>query len=171
MQNPDGAFAGRTAAGWQSVVLPYTGNLQAVAMLPPASQSSSAGCATPSAATLATLTAGPAQRVGVVLPKLNLSQTLPLTQTLAAMGLPLAGNYSGLGPADGTISTVVQKVVMKVDEKGTKAAAATGIGIATSIRVGEPDHHLQPARSSCCSRTRATHTPLFLARVANPTQS
>jgi serpin B len=170
MQNTEGAFAGRTAAGWQSVVLPYTGNLQAVAMLPPATQTSTAACATPSAPTLASLTSGPSQRVGVVLPKLSLSQTLPLTSTLAAMGLPLSGNYSGLGPADGTISTVVQKVVMKVDEKGTKAAAATGVGIATSIRVGGQTITFDRPFLLLLEDT-TTHTPLFLARVANPSQS
>ena len=66
---------------------------------------------------------------GVVLPKLDLSQTLPLTQTLAQLGLPLTGDYSGLGDRNNTINQVIQKVVMKVDENGTKAAAATGIAV------------------------------------------
>src|SRR6202044_2557850 len=108
MQNPDGSFAGRSAGGWQSVVLPYDGNLQAVALLPPAQGQ---GCATPSPATLTALTSGASQSVGVILPKLDLSQTLPLTEVLAKMGLPLNGDYSGLGAGDNEISQVVQKVV------------------------------------------------------------
>jgi serpin B len=168
MQNPDGEFAARTSGGWQSVVLPYVGNLQAVALLPPAQ--SGHGCSTPSPTSLSALTAGPSQSAEVVLPKLNLSQTLPLTGTLASMGLPLAGNYSGLGSNDNEISEVVQKVVMKVDQSGTKAAAATGIGIATLARVGGQTITFNRPFLLLLEDT-ATHTPLFLARVTDPTQS
>jgi serpin B len=171
MDNSEGSFAGRTAAGWQSVVLPYTGNLQAVALLPPAGATGpAADCATPSPATLNSLTSGPSQNDGVVLPKLNLSQTLPLTKTLAAMGLPLSGTYTGLGASDTQISEVVQKVMMKVDEKGTKAAAATGIGIGTSARIASQLVTFDRPFMLVLEDT-ATHTPLFVARVADPTQS
>ena len=140
MQNPEGSFASRSVDGWQSVVLPYQGGkLQAVAMLPPATAGSppaGPSCATPPLSTLSALTSGASTSVGVVLPKLDLSQTLPLTKTLADMGLPLSGDYTGLGQADSQISEVVQKVVMKVDKQGTKAAAATGIAMTTSLRIG-----------------------------------
>jgi serpin B len=170
MDNSEGSFAGRTSGGWQSVVLPYTGNLQAVALLPPAGATGAAAeCATPSPATLNALTSGPSQNDGVVLPKLNLSQTLPLTKTLAAMGLPLSGNYTGLGAADTQISEVVQKVVMKVDEKGTKAAAATGVGIASSARLASQLVTFDRPFMLVLEDT-ATHTPLFVTRVADPTQ-
>jgi serpin B len=168
MDNSEGSFSGRTSDGWQSVVLPYEGNLQAVAILPPAQ--GSAKCATPSPATLAALTTSAPAGVGVILPKLNLSQTLPLTQTLATMGLPLTGNYSGLGTQDNVISQVVQKVVMKVDQKGTKAAAATGIAVATLARVGGQVISFDRPFMLLLEDT-TTHTPLFLARVADPTQS
>jgi serpin B len=172
MQNPDGAFASRTADGWQSVVLPYVGNLQAVVLLPPASSagaSSASKCATPSATTLSALSAGTSQSVGVVLPKLNLSQTLPLTNVLSKLGLPLTGDYSGLGAGDSQISEVVQKVVMKVDEKGTKAAAATGVAVGTlAVRVVQTVTFDRPFL--LLLEDTKTHTPLFVARVADPTQ-
>jgi serpin B len=171
MNNTDGSYASRAANGWQSVVLPYIGNLQAVALLPPAGGSGAAAqCQTPSASTLGALTSGASQRVGIVLPKLNLSQTLPLTSTLAAMGLPLSGDYSGLGNGDSQISEVVQKVVMKVDQQGTEAAAATGIGIATSARLASQVVTFNRPFLLLLEDT-TTHTPLFLARVADPTQS
>jgi serine protease inhibitor len=107
----------------------------------------------------------------VVLPKLNLAQTLPLTQTLAAMGLPLTGDYSGLGAGDNQISQVVQKVVMKVDEAGTKAAAATGIGVTTLARVPSGKTVTFDRAFLLMLEDTATHTPLFLARVADPTSS
>jgi len=172
MQNTDGSFASRRSDGWTSVVMPYVGGkLQAVAILPPganAGPTTAPQCATPSPATLAALTAGASRSVGVVLPKLDLSQTLPLTETLASMGLPLSGNYTGLGATDSQISTVVQKVVMKVDEQGTKAAAATGIGIASSARL--PSQVVSFDRPFLLVlEDTATHTPLFVARVADPT--
>jgi serpin B len=168
MDNDDATFAGRTASGWQSAVLPYVGGtLQAVAILPP---TSATACATPSAATLSSLTGGKSSGVAVVLPKLNLSQTLPLTQVLASMGLPLTGDYSGLGGNENHITEVVQKVVMKVDENGTKAAAATGVGVTTSARTEPPPTITFNRPFLLVLEDAATHTPLFVARVANPTQ-
>jgi serpin B len=165
MNNSEASLATRSASGWQSVVLPYDGGkLEAVAMLPPPTSS---GCAAPTAAVLSALTAGPSTGDGVVLPKLDLSQTLPLTKTLAGMGLPLQGDYSGLGAADNEISEVVQKVVMKVDKQGTKAAAATGIGITTSARVANQVVTFDRPFLLLLEDT-ATHTPLFLAHVADP---
>jgi serpin B len=172
MHNPDGSFPSRSGAGWRSVVLPYQGGkLEAVAMLPPTSSTSAAGgssCLTPEPSTLSALTSGPPQSVNVVLPKLDLSQTLPLTQTLGGLGLPMTGDYSGLGSADSQISQVVQKVVMKVDKQGTKAAAATGVAITDSLRVGGQTVTFDRPFLLLLEDT-ATHTPLFLARVADPT--
>jgi serpin B len=172
MDNSQGSFASRTSAGWQSVVLPYTGNLQAVAILPPrvGGGSAASGCSTPSAGTLAGLTKGPSRSVGVVLPKVDLSQTLPLTKVLARMGLPLAGDFTGLGGPDSQITEILQKAVMKVDENGTKAAAATGGVLASSARVAT-DVVTFDRPFLLLLEDAGTHTPLFLARVADPTQN
>lgn len=175
MDHSAAGFASRSVAGWQSVVLPYRGGqLQAVALLPPAdgmpAAGTSAACAVPSTGTLRALTAGPSTDAGVVLPRLDLSQTLSLTEPLGDLGLPLSGDYSGLGDPDGTISEVVQKIVMKVDKSGTTAAAATGVAIATSARVGGPVVTFDRPFLLLLQDT-ATHTPLFLTRVADPTSS
>jgi serpin B len=171
MQNPVGTFASRSSGGWQSAVLPYAGGkLQAVAMLPPSTASGDSACATPTPAALTALTSGPSAPAAVELPKLDLAQTLPLTKTLAAMGLPLVGDYTGLGASDDEISTVVQKVVMKVDRQGTKAAAATGVGVTTLALVGGQTVRFDRPFLLLLEDT-ATHTPLFLARVADPTTS
>jgi serpin B len=172
MQNPDARFAGRAVDGWRSVVLPYRGSLQAVALLPPArsARSSAAGCATPSADQLAALTRGRSTPTAVALPKLNLSTSHQLAPTLAAMGLPLQGDYSGLGAGDSTISQVVQKVVMKVDLAGTRAAAATGVAIGTALRVGGTTITFDRPFLFMVEDVH-TGTPLFLARVTDPTVS
>jgi serpin B len=173
MSNRDGRFAGRSVDGWQSVVLPYVGGLQAVAILPPPLTSPSGSttqCATPSASTMTGLTAGTSRPVSVVMPKLDLTQTLPLTSVLAKMGLPLSGDYSGLGAGDSQISQVVQKVVMKVDQKGTVAAAATGVAITAMAMVPVNPVLTFDRPYFLLLEDTATHTPLFLAHVADPAQ-
>jgi serpin B len=101
-----------------------------------------------------------------VLPKLN----LPLTNVLAKLGLPLEGDFSGLGKGDDQITEVVQKVVMKVDQQGTKAAAATGIGVTTLALRAQPKTITFDRPFLLLVEDTATHTPLFLTRVADPTQ-
>jgi serpin B len=176
MSNDDARFASRTDDGWQSVVLPYQGGtLQALALLPPASDDgNSAGasnpCPTPTPAVMTALTSGQSVGAGVVLPKLDLTQTLPLTRTLADLGLPLTGDYSGLGHGNDTVNQVIQKVVMKVDRNGTKAAAATGVAVGTSAVMGGPTITFNRPFLLVLQDTD-THTPLFVARVADPTAS
>jgi serpin B len=168
MSNDHGRYVSRANNGWQSVVLPYAGGrLQAVAILPPVS---AAGCATPDTATMSALTSGPSTTAQVVLPKLDLSQTLPLTTVLASMGLPINGDYTGLGKKDDQISQVVQKVVMQVDKAGTKAAAATGIAVTTLSATVEPPTVSFDRPFLLVLQDTATHTPLFVTRVANPKQ-
>ncbi len=155
----------RTAGGWQSITLPYTGGkLEAVVLLP--SSPTSSGCTAPTAEQVKALTSGAAGEATVDMPKLKLSQTSQLADDLAKLGLPLGGDYSGFGTS-GSISQVVQKTVLQVDEHGTKAAAATGIAVALSatapITVNRPYLLL--------IRDTATGTPLFLARISDPTAS
>jgi serpin B len=153
----------RDAGSWRSAVLPYAGGqLEAVVLLP---DDPAAACAIPSAAQLAALTTGKSALAPVDMPKLDLSQTSQLTSDLAALGLPLDGDYSGFG-TPGAISDVVQKTVLQVDEHGTKAAAATGVAIATSLSSGQ----LTADRPYLLLiRDTATGTPLFLARISDPT--
>jgi serpin B len=157
-------------AGWQSATLPYAGGrLAAVGLLPPAH---AANCAVPSQAQLTALTTtAPGQPAGVRLPRMHLSQTWAnLQTTLAAMGLPLTGDYSGLGPQDSQISQIVQRDTMTVDAKGTTAAAATGVAVGTAELAG-PSLVLNFNRPFLLLlEDTATHTPLFLAWVTNPSQ-
>lgn len=158
-------FPHRTAAGWDSVQLDYKGGaLSAFAVLPP---QGSACDATP--AVLKALTAGKAKdQVATALPKLKLTQTHQLLDPLLSLGLPKAG-YDGLG-SDLELSQVIQKVVVDVDEAGTKAAAATAVvAVATGAFSGPPPVLFDRPFLLLLQDT-ATGTPLFLVRVADPTQ-
>ncbi len=161
MNSAEDAGQIRQRDGWTSATLPYTGGqLEAVVMLPPNTKP----CAIPTAAQTTALTTGIAGAGSVEMPKLHLSQTSELTSVLEALGLPLSGDYSGFG-TPGSISQIVQKTVLQVDERGTKAAAATGGAIATSL-----GPHLTADRPYLMLiRDTATGTPLFLRRISDPT--
>lgn len=163
MNSQEGAAQIRRAGGWTAATLPYTGaQLQAVVLLPPGD--SSQDCAAPTPAQLKALTTGASISGPVSMPKLQLTQTSKLTDDLAALGLPLNGNYRGFGGA-GPISDVVQKTYLQVDEHGTKAAAATGIGM---LSAGMPGVQADRPYLLLIQDT-ATGTPLFLARINDPT--
>ena len=170
MTNTGPVASYRQVAGWQSATLPYAGGrLAAVGLLPPPH---AANCAVPSLAQWTALTASaPSQPAGVRLPRMQLSQTWAnLQTTLAAMGLPLNGDYSGLGAGDSQISQIVQRDTMTVNATGTTAAAATGVAVSTAEQAG-------PAVLVTFSRPfllvvedTATHTPLFLGWITDPSQ-
>jgi serpin B len=160
----------RQAGGWQSATLPYAGGgLAAVTLLPPARAGT---CAVPALSQWTALTAGTATRSAAVqLPRLHLSQTWDdLQSPLAAMGLPVNGDYTGLGPADSQISDVVQHDAMDVTPAGTTAAAATGVAVGTAIRAPAPLTLRFTRPFLLLLEDTATHTPLFLALITDPSQ-
>jgi serine protease inhibitor len=170
MDSTTPAASYRSAGGWQSATLTYAGSrLAAVAMLPPAD---AAGCAVPTTAQWAALTtAASAADAAVQLPRLHLQQTWgDLQDPLAAMGLPLNGDYSGLGAGDSQISQVVQDDVMDVTPAGTTAGAATGIAVGTAAPAGHVVTLTFNRPFLLVLEDTATHTPLFLARVSDPAQ-
>jgi serpin B len=159
----------RRADGWTSATLPYQGGeLQAVVLLPPTASSSTA-CAALTARQVSALTDGLSVAGQVDMPKLHLSQTSQLAGDLEHLGLSATG-YPGFGAAGSGISQVVQKTVLDVDENGTKAAAATGISIGVSARVPLNVVTVDRPYLLLIQDTK-THTPLFLARIGDPTTS
>ena len=98
-----------------------------------------------------------------------------LTKTLAAMGMAKAftpmADFSRMSSGDRLmISVVVHKAFVDVNEEGTEAAAATGVGIklaAAPIRQ-EPKVFNADHPFLVLIRDTATVTVLFLGRVANP---
>jgi serpin B len=155
----------RAAAGWRSVQLPYVGDkLTALVILPPA------GIDPCILATmeLDALTSGPTTAVDVQLPKLHFEQSHDLLGTLTMMGVPTAGDYSGLG--GGGVSAIVQKTYLDVDEHGTTAAAATGIAIAAAGRVSTAAPLVFDRPFLFLLTDNATQSPLFTAVVTDPSQ-
>jgi serpin B len=155
--------AARTANGWQSVELPYRdGTLVAVAVLPP---ENSDPC-TVDAAVLGALDDAAPGEVDVQLPRMTIEQTHQLLEPLEHLGLPAGGDYPALG-GELSLSRVVQKTFLEVDEEGTEAAAATGVATVTSARM--PQRIVSFDRPFLLILTDTqTRSPLFLAVVHDP---
>ena len=163
-----------SAGRWQAAQIAYSsGTLEAVVILPPAG---SPACTLPTAAQLTALTRVSTEQAldegggtSVALPQMHLDQTHDLLKTLGAMGLPINGDYSGLGGVH--IGRVVQKDVMTVDQLGTVAAAATGVEVEASASA-IPTHALSFDRPFLLLLEDVrTHTPLFLASIGDPSAS
>lgn len=150
-----------TVGGWLSVELPYVdGTLTAAAVLPPEGEDP---CGV-DLAVLDDLTGSTPTDVAVQLPRVRLEQTHDLLDLLAGLGLPVSGDYSGLGRPDLTVSAVVQKTFLDVDEAGTEAAAATGEAMAGAAP-GVPEVVVVDRPFLFVVTDTATSSPLFVTVV------
>jgi serpin B len=101
----------------------------------------------------------------VYLPKFTFSSEFSLLPTLREMGLTDANDFRGMSEGGGLfLSAVEHGGFISVDEKGTEAAAATGVGIALSLAGPGPvfraDHPFL-----FLIKHKATRSILFLGRL------
>ncbi len=112
--------------------------------------------------------------VMVYLPKFSINCGFMLNKTLTAMGMPDAfGDRADFSGMDGTrelsISAVIHKAFVEVNEEGTEAAAATAVvmlgrGLSMPPPVFRADHPFL-----FLIRENHTGSILFFGRVVNPT--
>ncbi len=109
------------------------------------------------------------------LPKFTFSTSYNLTQTLQQMGMTLAfstgADFSGIdGNKDLFISYVVHKAYVSVDETGTTAAGATGVGLQImAIGLSVPPVTFTVDRPFIFMIVEnTTNTVLFMGRVNDP---
>jgi serpin B len=115
------------------------------------------------------------RNVQVSLPKFRAESEFSLGKALSIMGMPIAftdkADFSGIAPKRGlAISEVVHKAFVDVSERGTEAAATTGITIrATAMPMPEPavvfraDHPF-----IFLIRDTSSDVVLFIGRLMNP---
>lgn len=111
----------------------------------------------------------------ISLPKFEFDTKYSLKDTLSALGMPTAfdfekADFSGMTAAEKLfISMVIHQAYVKVDEKGTEAAAATGVGMLESAamprNVFRADHPF-----IFVIQEKETGNFLFLGRVIDPTK-
>ena len=112
------------------------------------------------------------EEVYVKLPKFKIEQTIKLTQHLKKMGLENifsgVADFSGIdGTTQISVSEVVQKAFIEVNEEGSEAAAATAaIGAFRS----KPPSFVANHPFIIYLRDKTTGMLLFQARVNNPLQ-
>ena len=95
-----------------------------------------------------------------------------MSETLKEMGMPLAfgkADFSGISPElDLNISEVYHKTFIKVDEKGTEAAAATAVVVSVRGRTAPPETFTadHPFLFLICHQQ--TKEVLFMGRLVTP---
>jgi serpin B len=116
------------------------------------------------------------QPVEIFLPRFTVASSFNLGKTLGAMGMsdaftPFVADFSGIdGGQDLYVSFVLHKAWGQVNEAGTEAAAATVIGVVSTVVYSSPvlraDHPFL-----FLIRDTQTGSVLFLGRLTNPSPS
>lgn len=114
-------------------------------------------------------------RVEVFLPRFKITSSFGLIEPLRRLGMELPfterADFSGMSAKENLfISTVVHKAYVDVNEKGTEAAAATGVGmIPTSVPL-RPKEFRADHPFLFLIRHQSSGSILFMGRVQNPIQ-
>jgi serpin B len=164
------------SATYQAVQLPYTGGRFAALAIMPRTQPlpSFVDALTPSSLSGVVASLDPAPTIELTMPRFTIASTTNLTTPLASLGMPGAftpsADFSALSPVATWLQSAAQRVYLSVGEKGTEAAAATGISAEASaghllevtVRLDHPFLFLV--------RDTATGAVLFAAEVTNPAE-
>jgi serpin B len=111
--------------------------------------------------------------ISLSVPKWDFSAEFDLGSVLPRLGLTDVfdtGDFSGIGPNVGTLSTAIHKANITVDEYGTEAAATTDLAFAASARVPSPIAFVADRPFAFCVVSGESHAPLFSGVVADPSQ-
>ena len=177
MMNLTGRFRYLDEKKFQALELPYQRNSQAMVVVLPKAKDGLAELETSLSYQTVEgwLKKLSPYRVSVSVPRFKLTAELELKETLSALGMPLAfipgkADFSGMtGTRDLAISAVVHKAFVEIEEKGTEAAAATGVVMSRMAVVPAPpivfraDHPF-----FFLIRDKRTGSILFLGRLARP---
>lgn len=115
-------------------------------------------------------------KVRVKMPKFKLSSSAELSDSLKAMGMArmfdaTAADFSGI---DGTrtlfVDFVTQEVAVEVNEEGSEAAAATGMGMMMRSMPLPPEQFTVDHPFLFYIRDKLTGMLLFQGRISNPTK-
>jgi serpin B len=116
------------------------------------------------------------REVMVYLPRFKMTSEFALADTLKDMGMTDAfsdaADFSGMAKTDPLfISAVVHKAFVEVNEKGTEAAAATGITVGLTAMPAPPPMFCADHPFIFMIQDNSTNSILFIGRVADPTQT
>jgi serpin B len=161
---------------FQALELPYDADQQSmIVFLPKRADGLAELEKTLTAARLADWLVQLSVQVDVTLPRFKVTAEFQLKDALSDLGMPLAfsrnADFSGIATGEPlSLSAVVHKAYVDVNEKGTEAAAATGAIVgATSLRTPEPRSIFRADHPFFfVIRDNGTGSLLFAGRLVNP---
>ena len=161
--------------GWAAAELPYAGGALAMTVIRPDDglPALERGLDGPGLARIDRALA-PVPALDLRVPKWTFRTTLRLDDVLGQLGMPTAfdertADFTGMTtdmPLH--ISAVQHETYVAVDEAGTEAAAATAVVVSTTAAPSRPAELVLDRPFLFLIQDRATGTPLFLGRVADP---
>ena len=172
-----GTFGYLQGTGYQALELPYRGGRLAFDILLPSPGGLQSLLSRLAGEGPLALVAGLSrQQVGIALPKFRLDTRFELAAALQALGMRLAfepgvADLAGIAgqPGDLYIKSVVHEAYLSVDEEGTEAAAATGVGIsATAMPAPPPIEVVVDRPFAFALRDLKTGAALFAGVVSHP---
>jgi len=164
--------------GWSAAALGYAGGTTSMVLLVPDAGTFDVFEQGLTATGLATMLT-PAQAVNgkVTMPRFKFSTPSSLNAVLQALGMtdafsPALADFSGMdGARDLSVETVIHKAVIAVDEKGTTAAAATGVTVGRNAVTSSPKVLIVDRPFLFLIRLAPTGAVLFQGRVVDPSQA
>ena len=128
-----------SGTGWNAAALDYAGDTTSMIVVVPDAGTFDAFEAGLTATSLGAILAGaqPSGGADLIMPKFKFETAVGLRDALSALGMPEAfsdgADFSGIdGGRDLSVQSVIHDAIIAVDEKGTTAAAATGIVVGTT---------------------------------------
>ena len=168
------SFGYATGDGYQAVELPYDGNeLSMIILLPDSGKFESVQNSLDAALVDHIVSDLQSRQVDLTMPKFQFESEFSLADTLAAMGMPAAfsgdADFSAMtGNRELSITDVVHKAFVSVDEAGTEAAAATAVVVGLTAIPEQPVQVTVDRPFMFLIRDIETGTILFIGRVVNP---
>jgi serpin B len=165
--------------GWNAAIMAYAGGTTSMILLVPDAGTFNAFEQALTADGLATTLASKyPQRCIVTMPRFGFSTSLSLKNVLETLGMMDAvdSSLADLSAMDGAhdlyVGNVIHKAVIAVDEKGTTAAAATGVTTGVMVVLPQTPTPLVVDRPFLFFiRHNPTGAILFQGRVVDPTQA
>ena len=155
---------------WQRITLPYVGGQLTMRVVLPLTVMRDRAALTGLLSVATGSTSGdPMDWVDLAMPRWDTGTDLDLLPLLATLGLTDLGDLAGI--AGGLqVSQAVHRANITVDEKGSEAAAVTGIAMDTAGRVGTPNPMRADRPYVWAVVHEPTQTPVFVGHVVDPTR-
>ncbi len=164
---------------YEVIDLPYQGGGESMRIIMPIVDEFANIEKSLNATTLKDITSGlEEKKIDLSLPQFNLESRFALREVLIEMGMlnafaPLSANFSGIdGTRDLYIDKLEHKTIIKVDENGTEAAAASGAALGLTAMDENPPMLVSINHPFIfVIQDQETGLLLFIGRVLNPTKT